>query len=663
MLSTDLCPWLGTAEDKDVRLAAPSGAHLCFAQKRPTGIGLEYQAEFCFTVEHKACPHFREPPAPPPLPPANGGPMEAFEEGEPSKRKFPWLLVALWVAAIAVAAAAIYLYLPLLRRTASTVGAVASATASASPTALPPATPTPFAVEPSPTYEFLEPTGTPTPFPGGSINALSPDALDVGWVASDEDMANHLGDSFLYSGVFAGVVYHGVIQFDLSALPRGAEIQSGALELVGLDGRRLAEDGAWEVRILDPQADEEWARKTYQEIHNAPVSWTLSPVLGAGDLAPGKSNVLDLPGGGLDDLEQRLLDEHFTVSFRIDGPIAGQNCVFAWDTGYGAATQGQRPRLWLSVGPAPKTPVPSGTPVVVVVTSTPTPANVVTAAVLARTATAVTRTKGQPTPTSAYEWTATPPYVVTNTPAPANQATADHYQAIATAVALTTGTFTPTPAYQVTATATPWMIPVDDITPTPTLPLSTPAPPLPAELSGKIVYLSDRAGDAGPWVMNSDGGGVGLLTAAWPYAVLSVREPFSPDGSQLAYASTYEGQSAIMVRSAGQTSGRPIVVFEAGPLSSPAWSPTGNRIAFVSGSGIGAQLWLISASGSGLRELTPEGWGAVAHPTFSPDGRQLAFSRGESDGQRQVWVMDIDGTHRRNLSRNPYDERDPVWAK
>jgi hypothetical protein len=43
-------------------------------------------------------------------------------------------------------------------------------------------------------------------------------------VASEEARGNQLGDSHLHAGVFDGVVYAGVLQFDLRTVPRGGMI-------------------------------------------------------------------------------------------------------------------------------------------------------------------------------------------------------------------------------------------------------------------------------------------------------------------------------------------------------------------------------------------------------------------------------------------------------
>src|SRR5262245_39819984 len=90
-------------------------------------------------------------------------------------------------------------------------------------------TPSPVrSIEPSPTATPVPlPTSTPIPSPtvtatpttppasptsdlpaGGIIYALSPDVNSVGWVQAGEE-GNHFGESFLYTGLRDGVLYHG----------------------------------------------------------------------------------------------------------------------------------------------------------------------------------------------------------------------------------------------------------------------------------------------------------------------------------------------------------------------------------------------------------------------------------------------------------------------
>jgi len=567
---------------------------------------------------------------------------------------------------------------------------------SSSPTFSPTPTPERAQAPAAPTYEFVDPTASPTPYPGGRIYALSPEAGAAGWVGSDEARGNHLGDSYLYTGVFDGIIYHGLFQIDLSAVPRGATIYAGVLEITGLDARRLGGSGVWEVRVLTREADEEWRRKTYQDVHNALVQWSLPPALAVGDLVVGETNVFELSPEQMRDLEQRLMAEHYTVSFRIDGPLAGENSVFAWDTGYGPATQGHRLRLLLNVGPAPKTPIPTGspppsgtptpsttptpsitptptdTPIWVVASSTPTPENAVTAAAIVARETVRAQTTGTATATPEFMATPTPRYIViTNTPRPGNYATAVYQRALATADVILTGTPTPTPHHLATATNTPrptrtpvyiWVDELDG-TPTPT-PSPTPTvPPIPASLRGKILFLSDRAGQADVYMLDPDSGRVALVTARWPYDRALEKENVAPGGKSWALVrNDGRGVPQVFVQS-DYYGGSWQVTFNTGLSYDPVWSPAGDRLAFVSTEGGNDDIYTIHADGTDQQRLTFNQWEWDKHPSWSSDGSRIVFWSNEGSGRRQLWIMNADGTGRRVLLDSPYNDWDPVWVK
>ena len=47
--------------------------------------------------------------------------------------------------------------------------------------------------------------------------------------------------------------------------------------------------------------------------------------------------------------------------------------------------------------------------------------------------------------------------------------------------------------------------------------------------------------------------------------------------------------------------------------------------------------------------------------TFSQDSQKIAFTS-DRDGNWEIYTMDIDGTHQINVTRNRYDDSDPVWS-
>jgi Tol biopolymer transport system component len=98
----------------------------------------------------------------------------------------------------------------------------------------------------------------------------------------------------------------------------------------------------------------------------------------------------------------------------------------------------------------------------------------------------------------------------------------------------------------------------------------------------------------------------------------------------------------------------------------PEWSPNGSLIAFEHETRPGQpdanrSVALISARGTGLREVTPTGSepqpaGRVrdGNPAFTPDGEQIVFVRNHGQADRGLWIMNIDGSGLRRLTRNPF---------
>ncbi|MEW5959872.1 MAG: hypothetical protein AB1801_19275 [Chloroflexota bacterium] len=333
------------------------------------------------------------------------------------------------------------------------------------------ATPIPVAV-------LSQGISTPTPVAGGQIYTVSPDDGSIGWVVSSEAQGNNFGDSFLYAGIYDGQIYQSAFQFNLSSIPRGAPIQSVTLQIFGLRDDQLSvhndlsdATGVWAVRMLAPEIDPEWNRRNFQDIFNAAVLQTLSPILGSSNLAVGRPNTFELTKSQVEILQQRILDnENPVVSFRLDGPVVGPDNLFAWDTGNGPESLGNEVALVINAGPPPATVPPYK---YVVVTNTPTPGNVATAAAIVLQMTAQATRLGTPTPTPPNLVTATSvpdSLVITPTSTPENAATAEAEVMMATAIALTTGTPTPLPTNAVTAT------PTATATPTPTYVLITAIP-------------------------------------------------------------------------------------------------------------------------------------------------------------------------------------------
>ena len=91
----------------------------------------------------------------------------------------------------------------------------------------------------------------------------------------------------------------------------------------------------------------------------------------------------------------------------------------------------------------------------------------------------------------------------------------------------------------------------------------------------------------------------------------------------------------------------------------PAWSPDGSKLAFASTFDGSWDIYVMQTDGSGLLQLTShpaQDW----HPTWAPDGRWIAFVSDRS-GTSDIFLVRADGIELIQLTDNDEVEDFPEW--
>jgi TolB protein len=180
--------------------------------------------------------------------------------------------------------------------------------------------------------------------------------------------------------------------------------------------------------------------------------------------------------------------------------------------------------------------------------------------------------------------------------------------------------------------------------------------------SGRAIVFSDF-GDAGTQIAQLDlqSGRTSLLKAS-PRG-LNITPVFTPDGSNIVYASGGEQPADLVIASASNRGdARKIGAGTLTEQSSPTFRPDGRRVAFISPSPKTPQIYTMNVDGSDIQQLTPTVAGVRSYrtgPDWSPDGTKIAYE--QQNGDFQVWMINVADKKMRKLTSIGENE-DPSWA-
>jgi TolB protein len=205
----------------------------------------------------------------------------------------------------------------------------------------------------------------------------------------------------------------------------------------------------------------------------------------------------------------------------------------------------------------------------------------------------------------------------------------------------------------------------------PTSALSAPPSPSPTPIpvysglpvvspdGARIAFNSNSAGDDDLFVISADGKEQHQLThtaedesnLAWTKNGKEILFSVFKDGTSRLFAIDAKGKNQHEL---ANMSGR-----------APTLSPDGKRLVYMAGTWTATRLTVSLLDGSNARQITDDS--SIAwNNHWSPDGRRIAFtSRENPKGELAVFVMNADGSARRQVTHVPAEEGGaqwPVWS-
>ncbi len=196
--------------------------------------------------------------------------------------------------------------------------------------------------------------------------------------------------------------------------------------------------------------------------------------------------------------------------------------------------------------------------------------------------------------------------------------------------------------------------------------------------NSQIAFCSDRGGNYDIYIMDAASGGQAVQVTS--DTAHEIHPSWSPDGKHLVYCrlSEQSGRWELWVTETDNFNSRRFIGYGLCPEWNP--DPGSNLIAFQKPRERGSRLfsiWTLEfVNGEGMKqtEIVSAANAAAINPSWSPDGKMLCFTTVLEPGRpgqhlvteretwADIWVVNLDGANKVNLTNGQYTNVEPTWS-
>jgi len=136
---------------------------------------------------------------------------------------------------------------------------------------------------------------------------------------------------------------------------------------------------------------------------------------------------------------------------------------------------------------------------------------------------------------------------------------------------------------------------------------------------------------------------------------------WSPDGKKITFERTKEHSDIWIMNSDGSMQ-RNLTKTPQYDEKAVSWSPDGKRLLFMSKQESKKwNIFVMNYDGKEQVNLTKSTDFSDMYPIWSPDGEKILF-KSNQDGDMDIYIMNADGSNRKNLSNNDFDDDEYTWS-